>query len=150
MISYQIDPGTGAIRFPDGSILTPPYDGVRYLEYAEWVQAGNSPEQAVIPVAPLVGAWRITKTAFRNRFTLPEKVMLEIACLDNPAATMTQRQQAAMLRVSMTDTASASFIDLSRTDTRYGVQMLESAGLLAAGRALIILDTPVVLEERPL
>jgi hypothetical protein len=76
--------------------------------------------------------------------------MLEIACLDNPAATMTQRQQAAMLRVSMADTASASFVDLSRLDTRSGVQTLEAAGLLAVGRAMTILDAPVTLEERPL
>ena len=150
MTAYQIDPSTGAILFPDGFVLVPPYDSARYLEYAAWVQAGNVPAQIALPAALLASVWRITKTAFRNRFTLAEKVTLEIACLDNPAATMAQRQQSAMLRVSMADTASATFIDLSRLDTRSGVQMLESAGLLAAGRALIILDAPITLEERPL
>lgn len=93
---------------------------------------------------------RITKTAFRNRFTATEKVVMEMASLDNPAGSMAQRQQAAMLRVSLADTAVATFIDLARLDTRAGVQMLESAGILAAGRALQILDAPIQPEERPL
>ena len=41
---------------------------------------------------------RITRLAFRNRFTQAEKVALELAALDNPSATMAQRQQAAALR----------------------------------------------------
>lgn len=93
---------------------------------------------------------KITKLAFRNRFTAAEKVTMEIASLDNPAATMAQRQQAAALRVNLADTAAAVFIDLSRADTRAGVQMLEAAGLLAAGRALQILDAPVQPSEQPL
>lgn len=95
-------------------------------------------------------AGRITKLAFRNRFTTPEKVALEIASLDNPAAPMAQRQQAAALRATLADTAAATFIDLFRAETRAGVQMLEAAGLLAEGRALEILDAPVTAEERPL
>lgn len=93
---------------------------------------------------------RITRLAFRSRFTPAEKVALELASLDSPAATLAQRQQAAALRVNLADTAAAAFIDLSRLDTRAGVQMLESARLLAAGRALAILDAPVSPEERPL
>lgn len=91
---------------------------------------------------------RVTRLAFRNRFTAAEKVMLEIAALDNPAAPMAQRQQAAALRATLADTAAATFIDLLRAETREGVQMLETAGLLAAGRALEILDAPVTPEER--
>ena len=93
---------------------------------------------------------RLTKLAFRNRFTQAEKVMLEIASLDNPAATMPQRQQAAALRATLADTAAATFIDLSRAETRAGVQMLEAGGLLAEGRALEILDAPVQSHERTL
>ena len=92
--------------------------------------------------------WRITKLAFRNRFTMGEKVAMEIAALDNPAAPMAQRQQAAALRANLSDTASATYIDLTRPDTRAGVQALEAAGLLAAGRAAEILDSPVVDSER--
>lgn len=93
---------------------------------------------------------KITKLAFRARFTTTEKVTMELASLDNPAASMAQRQQAAMLRVSLADTSAAAFIDLARLDTRAGVQMLESAGIIGAGRALAILDAPIQPEERPL
>lgn len=39
---------------------------------------------------------------------------------------------------------------LQRPDTRSGVEMLESAGLLTEGRASEILDAPIQPEERPL
>ena len=90
---------------------------------------------------------RITRLAFRNRFTAAEKVALEMASLDNPAGTMEQRQQAAALRVYLADVASSSFVDLGRQDTRAGVQQLEAWGLLAAGRALQILDGPILVTE---
>lgn len=93
---------------------------------------------------------RITRLAFRNRFAQPEKVMLELAALDDPAAPMAQRQQAAAIRVYLADVAASTFVDLARADTRAGVQSLEAAGLLAPGRALQILDAPVQAHERPL
>lgn len=93
---------------------------------------------------------RITRLAFRNRLTLAEKAAIELAALDDPAAPMPQRQQAAALRANQADLAAATFIDLARPDTRAGVQMLEAAGLLANGRALEILDAPIQPEERPL
>lgn len=35
----------GTIIYPDGSTLGPPYeDREKYLEYANWVRAGNTPE----------------------------------------------------------------------------------------------------------
>lgn len=85
---------------------------------------------------------RITRLAFRNRFTATEKGMLEMAGLDNPAASMAQRQQSAALRVYMADLAASTFVDLRRADTRGGVQMLEALGLLGSGRAAAILDAP--------
>ena len=92
---------------------------------------------------------RITRLAFRNRFTQPEKVMLELAALDDPTAPMPQRQQAAAIRVHLADVEVSSFVDLARADTRAGVQALEAGGLLAAGRARAILDAPVEVYERP-
>lgn len=91
---------------------------------------------------------RITKLAFRNRFTSGEKVAIEFACLDDPAAPMPQRLQSAALRAHQADLAAATFVDLSREDTRAGVQMLEAAGLLTEGRALEILDAPILPQER--
>lgn len=93
---------------------------------------------------------RITRLAFRNRFTQAEKVMLELAALDDPTAPMAQRQQAAAIRVHLADVAASAFVELARADTRAGVQSLEAAGLLAPGRALQILDAPVQAHERPL
>lgn len=94
------------------------------------------------------GARLITKLAFRNRFTQTEKVAIEIAQLDNPSASMSQRAQAAALRASQADVSVSTFIDLDRADTRVGVQSLEAAGLLSAGRALQILDGEIQQPER--
>jgi hypothetical protein len=91
--------------------------------------------------------WWITKLAFRNRFKREEKVAIEIASLDNPAAPMDLRQAAADLRASQADQRDATYIDLQRADTRAGVLGLEQAGLIAAGRAAVILDTLPTAEE---
>ncbi len=89
----------------------------------------------------------ITVLAFRNRFTQSEKIAIEIAALDNPAAPMQQRAQSAALRANQLDVQAAKYIDLDRPDTRAGVQALEAATILAAGRALEILDAPVSAHE---
>lgn len=91
----------------------------------------------------------ITRLAFRNRFTQAELVTLEIAGLDDPSAPMTQRQLAASVRVMQRQVSEASYIDLDRTDTRAGVIQLETAGLLAPGRALEILDAEIQPHEIP-
>lgn len=91
--------------------------------------------------------WKITKLAFRNRFKREEKIAIEINSLDNPAAPMVQRQAAADLRASQADQRDATYIDLQRADTRAGVLALEQYGLIAAGRAAVILDTPPTPEE---
>jgi hypothetical protein len=114
-------------------------------EYAR-VQAlypGRWREVASTPLPPLPLPRHCTKLAFRNRFTQAEKVALELAGLDVPLGTPTQRQQAAAVRASQADVQSASYIDLDRQDTRNGVLGLEAAGLLAVGRALEVLDTPL-------
>lgn len=92
----------------------------------------------------------VTRLAFRNRFTQSEKVALELAALDDPAATMAQRQQAAAIRVLLADVAVSTFIDLAAQDTRAGVLALKAGGLLTEGRVLEILDAPVQPHERPL
>ena len=119
-----------------GAVIGATWDGTQFI-------APPPPEPAPQPTI-------VTRLAFRNRFSQPEKVALEMASLDNPGASMSQRQQAAGLRAYLADVAAASFIDLSRPETRAGVQFLEAAGMLADGRALEILDAPVQPEERPL
>lgn len=124
-----------AIPCPDGAHLRDAWiDGA--LVHTE-------PEQPEPPAPPR----HITSLAFRNRFTTAENVTIEIACLDDPTATMQQRAQSASLRVMQRQVSEATYIDLDRADTRAGVQQLEAAGILAAGRALEILDAPVQLIE---
>ena len=91
---------------------------------------------------------RISKLAFRNRFTKAEKAGIEFAALDDPTAPIAQRQQAAALRADLKDQEQATFIDLDDEDTRTGVLTLEAVGLIAAGRAVEILDAPVQDKER--
>ena len=91
---------------------------------------------------------RISKLAFRNRFTKAEKAGIEFAALDDPTAPIAQRQQAAALRADLKDQEQATFIDLDDEDTRTGVLTLEAVGLIAAGRAVEILDAPVQNKER--
>ena len=130
---------TDAYTGPDFFIEAPAdFDVTRLAEYRY--------EDGALVLAPDT---RITRLAFRNRFTQAEKVMLEIASLDNPAGTLAQRQQAAALRVHLADVAASTFIDLAAQDTRAGVLALEAGGLLTEGRVLEILDAPVTPEERP-
>ena len=91
----------------------------------------------------------ISKFAFRARFTQEERVNIEMARIDVTTAPPATRRQAAALRVNRDDIAAAAFIDLSRADTRSGVQSLETAGLIAVGRAAIILNTLVSEFEKP-
>ena len=130
---------TDAYTGPDEYIDAPAdFDITRMGEY---VYAAG-----MLALAP---ATRITRLAFRNRFTQAEKVAMELAALDDPAAPTAQRQQAAAIRVYLSDMNAATFIDLGRDDTRAGVQALESGGLIGVGRALEILDAPVEAHERP-
>lgn len=100
------------------------------------------------PPAPEVRPRHVTKLAFRNRFTVAEKVAIDLASIDNPAGDMAARQQSAAVRVSLADAAAASYIDLARDDTRAGVLLLEGAGVLGAGRAAEILDAEILESER--
>ena len=93
---------------------------------------------------------RITRLAFRNRFTTAEKVALELAALDKPSAPMAQRQQSAALRAHMKDLDAASWVDLTRPETAAALQMLEASELIGEGRAAAILDVDSITDiERP-
>ncbi len=102
----------------------------------------------VAPETPDYGT-TITRRAFRARFSTAEKVAIEMASLDDPAAAMEARSQAAMIRAYQKDVDSAEHIDLADPATAEGVQLLEAAGLLAAGRAAEIIETPVTWDELP-
>ena len=97
---------------------------------------GNAPDFVPLPERA------ITRLAFLDRITDAEAIAIDLA---RQGATV----QAAAMRRYMSKVEAATFIDLDRPDTRAGVQALEAAGLLIEGRALEILDAPVLDHERP-
>ena len=116
---------------------------------AEASAAAGAPGFVAAPAQPLGDSpRRITKLAFRSRFTKAEKAGIEFAALDDPTAPIAQRQQAAALRADLKDQEQATYIDLDDEDTRTGVLTLEAAGLISVGRAVEILDAPVQDGER--
>ena len=104
-----------------------------------WTYSGGN---FAAPVA-LAPARYITQLAFLSRFTDAEAIGIDLASIGATEA-------AAGLRRYQAKVAAAKFIDLDRADTRAGVQALEAAGMLAAGRALVILDAPISDPERAL
>lgn len=101
---------------------------------------------AEIPVEIPAPSRRVTKLQFRNLFTTAEKIAIEFAALDNPAADTEARIASAGLRVFLEDLNSATpdpdgtSIDLDDPRTVAGVNVLESYGLIATDRATEILS----------
>lgn len=93
---------------------------------------------------------RITNYAFDMRFTLEERINIDLASIDDPNAPMETRRLASRIRVQKERAAKAEFTDLADHDTRVGVMLFEAGGLLEyEGRAAEILDAPVQLDEIP-
>lgn len=124
--------------------------------YSGGVFTAPTPEPGPTPVEP---PKYVTRLAFDNRFTQTERITLDLAgdkptyqdpenATETRAQFQVRRQNAAGMRDMRQQVNNATFIDLARADTRAGVQQLEAMGLLAAGRALIILDTPIQDTER--
>lgn len=122
--------------------LTLPIDGWNWYES----QAAAEAALLTVETAP---ATAITQYAFRRRFTQDERVTMELAALDNPNATMPERQMAATLRTSIADVAAAKWVDLADLETVNGVENLEIFGIIGTGRAAQILSTAVLPSERP-
>jgi hypothetical protein len=78
---------------------------------------------------------RISRLAFRNRFTAPEKIAFEMAQVDDPSGNLAVRQVAAALRVLEKDLNVGTYVDLNAVATQAGIWQLEALGIIAAGRA---------------
>lgn len=74
------------------------------------------------PVTP--PRMRLTKLEFRRRFTFAEKQAIYAAA-----------EVSADIRIFLDDIQAAEYIELDNADTIAGVGALETAGLIAAGRA---------------
>lgn len=83
---------------------------------------------------------KVSRLAFLSRFTDAEAIDIDLASI---GAT----REAAAVRRYLSKVNAAQFIDLQDADTRAGVQALEVAGLIAAGRAAAILDAPLQARE---
>lgn len=137
------------VRVDPSSIFNPGYAAL-FIEVPDEVEAGwlLTDGEWSPPVVIVIKETKITRLAFRNRFTVSEKVMLDLASIDDPSAEMSARQQSAALRVYLTDLASASFVDLTDAATIAGVQMLEAIGLIAEGRSGEILSDVIADGEK--
>jgi hypothetical protein len=118
----------------DGAIL--PFTVVGTGEVMEWDGVIEQP-----PVQPVVEKRHITQLAFINRFTDAEAIAIDLASQGTTV-------QAAAMRRYQAKVNAATYIDLDRQDTRDGVIALEALGLLGTGRALSILDDPILFDEQ--
>lgn len=82
----------------------------------------------------------VTKLAFRERFTPTELIGII-------AASMAATQTGYTLQMLMQNQMAATYVDLSRSDTIAGVDLLVSLGLLTSARATTILTTPPSSQE---
>lgn len=79
---------------------------------------------------------KITKLAMRQRFTFTELCALTSAS-----------ETSLPVKVLLDNLSVATYIDLSRTDTRGGINLIASAGLITQLRADAILNTMPRVEE---
>lgn len=69
--------------------------------------------------------------------------------MDRADDTPSKRQQAAALRSRLKDQESAALIDLDDPDVIEGAHGMEVLGLIAVGRAVIILSAVIEAQELP-
>lgn len=121
-------------------------NNIDWQEFLVWQAEGNTPDPMIAVVTPPARRW-ITRLAFFNRFTITEQVTLELGSVDNPNASMAQRQLEATLRVFIRNVNSSTYIDLDRADVVQGVNTLATYGLITAARATEILTATLKPEE---
>ena len=141
---YIIDEKTGrVIRTTDGKIVCPAQsvDDPDFIMYNLWTEQGNSPIIVNGDISNNIK--KITKLAFTNRFTIEEKIAIEIASIDNPNGTMQERSLAASLRVYLEDIDRASFIDLGDEGLSMALGYLVALGILTENRMNEIINNPV-------
>jgi hypothetical protein len=133
----EIQAALGNVHAPEYTLLTADKDTYTYpVDGWYWFDSYAKALQELT-----TNPRRITRLAFLSRFTDAEAITIDLA---SQGATV----QAASMRRYLSKVNTATYIDLDRPDTRGGVQALEAATLLGAGRATAILDTPTTVTER--
>lgn len=147
-MGYKIDKATGIVTNDvDGSQVAPAQSATdpTYLEYINWLAQGNEPADiTVYPEQDHI----ITKFAFRNRFNTEEKIMIDLASIDDPTAPMQSRQMAAALRVYLKDMETAEYVDLDRQDIKNSLAQLSALGIISPARVSVILSLEIEPHER--
>ena len=126
----EFAPNIVMVELPDNS----PVQGGWLYEDGEFVEPQLTPDASP--------ATKITRLAFLSRFTDTEAITLDLASI---GATV----EAASIRRYLSKVNAATFIDLSRADTRGGITALEAMGIIGEGRAIEILDSPIQPHEIP-
>jgi hypothetical protein len=117
-------------------------DGSVYEEIV-WDAGAPVPDQATLdawiaanPDISTDSGVVLTKYAFRQLFTLPERIAIDNA----PSNTAIPANYRAMLLTMSKDMELSAEVHLSKPDTIAGVGFLEQLGLIAAGRAAQVLS----------
>lgn len=103
----------------------------------EWVLVDYVEPTPYVPPAPDYGT-KVTRLAFRNRFSGSEKVALYTAAASSIP-----------IKIYLDDLAAATYVDLSRADTIASINSLVGT-ILTQERATAILTDPVQPEEVPI
>jgi len=135
------------ITLPDGSKNTIRADAEFVEKHYPGAQLVPEPE-ATEPQPAFYT--KMTRLAFRSRFSGDEKRGIKLASVINPAAAPQDQAMAADISNYMDDVRDAEHIDPQDPKTRGGLLLLEAIGLLDHGRALEILDAPIQPGEAPL
>ena len=96
------------------------------------------------PVDPVYT--KIRTEAFWERFTNSELVDFDVAMQHDPAATNAAKKAAAKLRIFKADADAAGYRRLTANKVSSFVTDLEGT-VLVAGRAAVILTTPITIDE---
>jgi hypothetical protein len=111
----------------------------------DWAFDGLNFNYGQLSAVPSV---KLTKIAFRRRFTLQEKGTIISFGLNNISnANPTIASYAAMVMATLDDQRDAKAIDIAGTDAISGIGNLVSIGLLSSERASQILNTPPTYDE---
>lgn len=120
---YEIEPNIGDTYDPENNLFIP----------------AVTPEE---PEGPVEKRW-ITKLAFENRFTVMESAAIRVAAVIDPNADQQTKMQSGIVQVLLDRASKATYIDLDRDDTKQSVNQLEAMNLIGAGRAAVILNSPI-------
>lgn len=128
---YLINQQSGqVIRVSDGVVVSPAQtsNDPNFVAYSDWVAAGNVPTIIENTQAGSVPNTLNTKSEWMSRFTDQELAVIYTAA-----------KQSVAVEIWLERFKVAEYIDASDPRTSAGVHALESAGILAPGRALEIL-----------